>query len=149
MQLQQWHANLRYTIDSERRYQIDPRTISVMLEMFICYDNGATIKATRDYLNDPGITTVQGKAIGLNFVAAILHNRKFLGEYKYREIIVPNDIPSIIPQNLFDRAQDKLATSKKAQGEDDYLLTAKLFCGTCGTMTADERVPVRPIENIT
>ena len=59
-------------------------------------------------------TTVRGKAIDLNFVAAILHNRKFLGEYKYREIIIPNGIPSIVPQDLFDRVQDKLAKNKKA-----------------------------------
>ena len=92
-----------YTIDSERHYQIDPRTAPVVLEMFTRYDGGSTMKEIRDYLNDAGVTTVRGKAIDLNFVAAILHNRKFLGEYKYREIIIPNGIPSIVPQDLFDR----------------------------------------------
>lgn len=103
-----------YTIDSERHYQIDPRTAPVVLEMFTRYDGGSTMKEIRDYLNDAGVTTVRGKAIDLNFVAAILHNRKFLGEYKYREIIIPNGIPSIVPQDLFDRVQDKLAKNKKA-----------------------------------
>ena len=131
-----------YTIDSERHYQIDPRTAPVVLEMFTRYDNGATMKEIRDYLNDTGVTTVRGKAIDLNFVAAILHNRKFLGEYKYREIVIPNGIPSIVPQDLFDRVQNKLAKNKKAparhKAEDDYLLTTKLFCGACGAMMVGE-----------
>lgn len=131
-----------YTIDSERHYQIDPRTAPVVLEMFTRYDNGATMKEIRDYLNDTGVTTVRGKAIDLNFVAAILHNRKFLGEYKYREIVIPNGIPSIVPQDLFNRVQEKLAKNKKAparhKAEDDYLLTTKLFCGTCGAMMVGE-----------
>ena len=114
----------------------------VVLEMFTRYDNGATMKEIRDYLNDTGVTTVRGKAIDLNFVAAILHNRKFLGEYKYREIVIPNGIPVIVPQDLFDRVQNKLAKNKKAparhKAEDDYLLTTKLFCGTCGAMMVGE-----------
>ena len=131
-----------YTIDSERHYQIDPRTAPVVLEMFTRYDNGATMKEIRDYLNDTGVTTVRGKAIDLNFVAAILHNRKFIGEYKYREIVIPNGIPAVVPKDLFDRVQDKLAKNKKAparhKAEDDYLLTTKLFCGTCGAMMVGE-----------
>lgn len=92
-----------YTIDSEMHYQIDARTAPVVLEMFTRYDNGSTMKEIRDYLNNTGVTTVRGKAIDLNFVAAILHNRKFLGEYKYREIVIPNGIPTIVPQDLFER----------------------------------------------
>ena len=131
-----------YTIDSDRHYQIALRTASVVLEMFTRYDNGSTMKEIRDYLNDAGVTTVRGKSIDLNFVAVILHNRKFLGEYKYREIIIPNGIPFIVPQDLFDRVQDTLAKNKKAparhKAEDDYLLTTKLFCGTCGAMMVGE-----------
>ncbi len=131
-----------YTIDSDMHYQIDPRTAPVVLEIFTRYDNGATMKEIRDYLNDTGVTTVRGRAIDLNFVAAILHNRKFLGEYKYRDIVVPNGIPTIIPQDLFDRVQQKLAKNRKAparhKAEDDYLLTTKLFCGTCGAMMVGE-----------
>lgn len=131
-----------YTIDSDMHYQIDPRTAPVVLEIFTRYDNGATMKEIRDYLNDTGVTTVRGRAIDLNFVAAILHNRKFLGEYKYREIVVPNGIPTIIPQDLFDRVQQRLAKNRKAparhKAEDDYLLTTKLFCGTCGAMMVGE-----------
>ena len=131
-----------YFIDSDRHYQLDPHTAPVVLEIFTRYDNGATMKQIRDYLNHKGVTTVRGKPIDLNFVAAVLHNRKYIGEYSYREIVTPGGIPAIVPQDLFDRVQEKTAKNKKAparhKAEDDYLLTTKLFCGTCGAMMVGE-----------
>ena len=63
-------------------------------------------------------------------------------EYSYREIVTPGGIPAIVPQDLFDRVQKRLAANRKAparhKAEDDYLLTTKLFCGTCGAMMVGE-----------
>ena len=131
-----------YKIDEDRHYQLDPRTAPVVLEVFTMYDQGKTMKEIRDHLNSKGVTTVRGKKIDLNFVAAVLHNRKYIGEYSYREIVTPGGIPAIVPQDLFDRVQSKTAKNKKAparhKAEDDYLLTTKLFCGTCGAMMVGE-----------
>ena len=48
----------------------------------------------------------------------------------------------IVPKELFDRVQEKLAKNKKAparhKAEDDYLLTTKLFCGYCGAYLCGE-----------
>ena len=72
----------------------------------------------------------------------MLHNRRYIGEFQYRDVIVPDGIPAIVPQDLFDRVQDKLAKNKKAparhKAEDDYLLTTKLFCGYCGAYLCGE-----------
>lgn len=131
-----------FAIDKDKYYQIDPHTAPVVLEMFIRYDKGETMKNIRDWLNGAGVTTVRGKKIDLNFVAAILHNRKCIGEYSYRHIVTPGGIPAIVPQDLFDRVQQRLETNRKAparhKAEDDYLLTTKLFCGTCGAMMVGE-----------
>lgn len=131
-----------YTIDSERHYQIDPCTAPVVLEIFTRYDKGATMKEIMVWLNKTGVTTVRGKKIDLNFVAAILHNRKYIGEYSYRHIVTPGGIPAIVPQDLFDRVQQRTAKNKKAparhKAEDDYLLTTKLFCGTCKAFMVGE-----------
>ena len=66
----------------------------------------------------------------------------YIGEYKYREVLVPDGIPAIIPKELFDRVQEKLAKNKKAparhKAEDDYLLTTKLFCGDCQSLMFGE-----------
>ena len=110
--------------------------------LFTMYDKGATMKEIAAYMSERGVTTVRGKKIDLNFTARLLKNRKYIGEYSYRHIVTPNGIPAIVPQGLFDRVQQRLAVNRKAparhKAEDDYLLTTKLFCGTCGAMMVGE-----------
>ena len=131
-----------FYIDSDKQYQLDPHTAPVVLEAFTMYDEGATMQEILDALKEKGVTTVRGRKIDLNFIARLLKNRKYTGEYSYREIVVPNGIPTIVPQDLFDRVQQRLEKNKKAparhKAEDDYLLTTKLFCGTCGAMMVGE-----------
>ena len=106
------------------------------------YDTGSTMKQIVDHLNDLGVTTVRGRPADLNFISGILHNRKYIGEYQYRDIVVPNGIPALVPADLFARVQEQMKKNKKAparhKAEDDYLLTTKLFCGTCKAMMVGE-----------
>ena len=131
-----------YTIDAEKHYQINPHTAPVVLETFTLYDNGKTMKEIAEHLKTHGVTTVRGKTIDINFVARILKNRKYIGEYSYRDITIPDGVPAIVPQNLFDRVQARMEKNRKAparhKAEDDYLLTTKLFCGSCGSMMVGE-----------
>ena len=131
-----------YLIDKDKQYQADPVAAPVVLKIFKMYDTGSTMKEIKDHLNDLGVTTVRGKPADLNFVSGILHNRKYIGEYKYRDIIVPDGIPALVPQDLFERVQEKMEKNKKAparhKAEDDYLLTTKLFCGTCRSFMVGE-----------
>ena len=131
-----------YIIDKDMQYQIDPRTAPAVLEMFTMYDKGATMKEIVTYMDERGITAIRGKKIDLNFMARLLKNRKYIGEYSYRHIVTPNGIPAIVPQDLFDRVQQRLAVNRRSparhKAEDDYLLTTKLFCGTCGAMMVGE-----------
>ena len=131
-----------YLIDKDKQYQADPVAAPVVLKIFKMYDTGSTMKEIKDHLNDLGVTTVRGKPADLNFVSGILHNRKYIGEYKYRDIIVPDGIPALVPQDLFERVQEKMEKNKRAparhKAEDDYLLTTKLFCGTCRSFMVGE-----------
>ena len=100
------------------------------------------MKQIVDHLNALGVTTVRGKSADLNFISGILHNRKYIGEYKYRDIVVPDGIPALVPTDLFERVQEQMKKNKKAparhKAEDDYLLTTKLFCGSCKAMMVGE-----------
>lgn len=55
---------------------------------------------------------------------------------------MPNIIPPLVSEDVFERVQQRLAKNKKAparhKAEDDYLLTLKLFCGKCGTHMVGE-----------
>ena len=131
-----------YVIDAEQHFQIDPLTAPFVLEAFKRYDGGETISSIMNWLNEQGLTNTRGQKMTFNSVGHILHNRRYIGEFRYRDVIVPDGIPAIVPQDLFDRVQEKLAKNKKAparhKAEDDYLLTTKLFCGYCGAYLCGE-----------
>ena len=131
-----------YLVDSEQFFQIDPLTALFVLKAFKQYAEGTTMKEIRDYLNEHGVKNTRGQPLTHNSVQHLLNNRRYIGEYAYRDIVVPDGIPAIIPQDLFDRVQEKLAKNKKAparhKAEDDYLLTTKLFCGYCGAYLCGE-----------
>ena len=131
-----------YVIDAEQHFRIDPLTAPFVLESFKRYDGGETISSIMNWLNEQGLTNTRGQKMTFNSVGHILHNRRYIGEFRYRDVIVPDGIPAIVPQDLFDRVQEKLAKNKKAparhKAEDDYLLTTKLFCGYCGAYLCGE-----------
>ena len=131
-----------YVIDAEQHFQIDPLTAPFVLEAFKRYDGGETISSVVNWLNEQGLTNTRGRKMTFNSVGHILHNRRYIGEFRYRDVVVPDGIPAIVPQDLFDRVQEKLAKNKKAparhKAEDDYLLTTKLFCGYCGAYLCGE-----------
>jgi hypothetical protein len=43
-------------------------------------------------------------------------NRRYVGEFRYRDVIIPDGIPdgipAIVPQDLFDRVREKMAKKK-------------------------------------
>ena len=133
---------LGYVIDSEQYFQIDPLTAPFVLEAFKRYDEGATMTQIRDWLNEKGIKNTRRQEKTYNSIQHMLNNRRYIGEYSYREVIIPDGIPAIVPKDLFDRVQEKMAKNKKAparhKAEDDYLLTTKLFCGYCGAYLCGE-----------
>ena len=131
-----------YTLDSERKFHIDPLASPFVLESFRKYRNGLTMKEIRDWLNENGIKNPVGGAFTYNSVEHMLKNRRYIGELKFRDVVVPDAIPPIVPLELFDDVQEKIAKNKKAparrKAEDDYLLTTKLHCGCCGALMFGE-----------
>ena len=131
-----------YTLDSERKFHIDPLTSPFVLESFTKYRDGLTMKEIRDWLNENGIKNPMGGAFTYNSVEHMLKNRRYIGELKFRDVVVPDAIPSIVPLELFEDVQEKIAKNKKAparrKAEDDYLLTTELHCGCCGALMFGE-----------
>ena len=41
-------------------------------------------------------------------VNTMLKNRRYIGELSFRDIVVPDAIPVIVPKDLFDRVQKRL-----------------------------------------
>lgn len=131
-----------YLIDAEQHFQIDSVTAPHVLEAFKRYAEGATMKDLVEYLTEHGVRNTYGEPLNLNSVQRMLKNRRYIGEYAFRDIVIPDGIPAIVPKDLFDRVQEKMEKNKKAparhKAEDDYLLTTKLFCGYCGAYLCGE-----------
>ena len=131
-----------YLIDSEQHFQIDPVKAPFVLNAFKMYDEGSTMSQVRDYLNAHNVCNNRGGKHTINSIAKMLKNRRYIGEYSYRDVVIPNGIPAIVPEDLFERVQEKIEKNKKAparhKAEDDYLLTTKLFCGYCGAYMCGE-----------
>lgn len=131
-----------YTVDEEKFFQIDPLKAPFVVEAFQRYNDGATMKELMNWLNDSGVTTNRNQKFTYNSIQTLLTNRRYIGENRFKDIVMPDSIPAIIEKGLFDSVQDKIAKNRRAparhKAEDDYLLTTKLFCGMCGAMMFGE-----------
>jgi site-specific DNA recombinase len=103
-----------YTVDVEQCYQIDPLTAPVVLDVFSKFANGQTIQKIVNYLKETEVSSARNGKITFNTVSYMLHNRKYIGEYKYRNIFKPDGIPAIVPKELFDKVQKRM--EKKPEG---------------------------------
>jgi len=130
-------------VDDEQKYQPDPLTAPIVREIFERYADGDSVATIREELSARGIKTkTGGNQLNFNSIRNMLQNRKYLGEYRYGEMVIPDAFPAVVTQELFDRAQDRLERNKRtpaaAKAKVDYLLTIKLYCGKCETFMVGE-----------
>lgn len=131
-----------YVLDSEQRLAVNPATAPIVLEIFQRYANGETKKEIAADLANRGIKTKAGNSFVPNSFNKILSNRKYIGEFKYKDIVLPDIVPAIVPVELFETVQKRLEKNHRAPGrfkaKEEYLLTTKLFCGKCESMMVGE-----------
>lgn len=131
-----------YTIDENKRYQIDEQTAPFIRAAFEMYASGSMVKEIAAYLNNNGVLSSAKKPFTKTTVAAIFQNRKYIGEYKYRDVCVPDGVPRIVSDETFARVQERVAKNRYAPGrfvaKEEYLLTTKLICGDCGAYMIGE-----------
>lgn len=135
---------LGYTVDDTKHYIIDDNTAPIVIRIFNHYADGKGIKEIADDLNSQGLHTTTGGKFNINGLRHILKNRAYIGEYAYADIVIPNGMPAIISEELFERVQKRfelnrhkpkpVAAIKDATTEElapRFWLTGKLFCGHC------------------
>lgn len=82
-------------------------------EIFMRYERGKTLKVIADSLNKRRFRARKGSAFRVSSLSPILKNRKYIGEYKYADTVVPKGISAIINPDLFERVQERMLTNKK------------------------------------
>lgn len=133
---------LGYKLGENQHLEINPLTAPFIQEAFRRYADGETIRDIKDSFNQRGIRTSQGNEFTYSSFDVMLSNRKYIGEYRYQDVVIPNGIPAIVDMETFERVQARRKKNKvipaAAKAKEKYLLTTKLFCGMCGKMMAGE-----------
>jgi Site-specific recombinases, DNA invertase Pin homologs len=126
-----------YRVDENKHFETDPLTAPIVREIFERYADGQTVVEISDALNDRGVfTNSKYKYTNKSSMHNLLKNRKYIGEYKHGDHIVPDGMPAIVTQDIFDSVQARMAKNKhapaSAKAPDEFVLTTKLFCGHDG-----------------
>lgn len=133
---------LGYKIGANRKYEIEPTGAKAVQTIFEMYAGGKRPYEIVNYLNEHGYKTKRGRAFNKNSLPLILHNKRYLGIYKYADMEIEGGVPAIISQELFDKVQARLKHNARSRAsgkaQEEYLLTGKLFCGHCGKLMVGE-----------
>ncbi len=134
---------LGYVLNKQtQKLEVDPQTALIVVEVFKRYAEGETVRTIVEDFNARGLTTSRGKPFNINSFSALLQNRKYIGEYSYQDVVIPDGVPAIVDEDLFFRVQQRVEKNKRApaksKAHEDFLLTTKLFCGKCERMMSGE-----------
>ncbi|NLY09405.1 MAG: recombinase family protein [Tissierellia bacterium] len=120
-----------------KKLVIDEETAPLVRKAFELYASGESVVNISKRFNQAGYRTTMGSKFSKSSFYSILKNKKYIGIYKYQDIVIEGGVPAIVDKELFDKVQNKIVCSSKAPGANkahvDYLLSGKLFCGHCGS----------------
>lgn len=126
---------LGYRIAEDKHYEIDPPAAKIVQEIFQMYADGVSAAQIVDYCNEMGYRTSRNARFNKNSLRTMLRNDKYIGVYRYNDIVIEDGVPPIISKELFEKVQvaykRNFTSRARSKAKDDYLLTTKLFCGHC------------------
>lgn len=85
------HRVLGYRKSENGRYEIDPVTAPVVQRIFAQYAGGKAMTEIIDELTAQGIRSVKGNKLTVNSIRHILHNDRYLGIYRYADVVIPGE----------------------------------------------------------
>jgi DNA invertase Pin-like site-specific DNA recombinase len=130
------------------KLEVNPQEADVVLGLFKWVDEGKTASSWVRWANKSGIPTKKrGKAWVLPDVSHMLRDTAYVGKGYWNKVTrkrgkkvkteeqVPFAYPVIVPEDLFDRIQEKLKRNRKFNSggaKKYYMLQNKGKCGVCG-----------------
>jgi len=147
-----------YQLDEDGKIQLGPAEDVQMIRMlFDQYAAGSTTRHLARMLSEKGYRSSKGKPWSVAGVTALLKKPMYAGHYtygrhqfskyqprtkpgKYRAkdewVLIPNNHPAIVPQELFDTVQRLLEERKRHTSPNgmnsQFMLSGLLRCGHCG-----------------
>jgi len=87
---------LGYILGADQKLLVDPLTAPLVQEAFPRYAEGETVRAIVESFNEHGLTTKENQPFNMNSFNVLFNNRKYIGEYKYQDIIIPGGVPALV-----------------------------------------------------
>ncbi|MDU2896960.1 MAG: recombinase family protein [Clostridium sp.] len=158
-----WNGNIllgydlklkEYTTNKKRKdteLVVNEKEAEIVRTIFTMYSQGNGYKAIANYLNKFGYKTKKGNPFSLTAIKDILNNPVYIGKIRYNlrpnwsekrrkgtnsnPLIVDGKHEAIIEQELWDKVQSMLQTSKGKPSriyDGEFPLTGILKCPQCG-----------------
>ncbi len=102
---------LGYKGEKHKRYEIDENTASVVRKIYDDYVKGMPLRKIVADLNSAGKRTANGKEFSINSLRHILKNRAYIGEYRWSDVVIPDGMPAIISEDIFEQVQDRMKST--------------------------------------
>ena len=129
------HLPLGYSKGEDGKYALEPEGAKIVQEIFLLYVSGVKSSEICRIMNGRGLRTSRGKKFSVGTIDRIVKNERYTGVYTYGNIRIEGGVPAIIDKETFESAQVRLSHARRAPaaswGQNDYILTGKLFCGHC------------------
>lgn len=129
------HIPLGYKV-VDKKLVIDDETRIIPETVFRMYAEGERLTDIAEHLNAQGYRNRRGRPFTTNSFYNMLANEKYIGIYKYDDIVIEGGIPQMIPNEVFEAVREKLIINRKRAAKNtakaDYYLSGKLYCGHCG-----------------
>lgn len=127
-----------YKLSPEKKVEIDEEEAAVVKHIFKTYlTRDITMPELSKELNSHGYRFKDGRRLSTSALSRTLNNEKYLGIYRFHDVVNTTMYPQIIDKETFDAVQEKLKKLRHRNGKGNallqkYYLTRKLRCGECG-----------------
>lgn len=113
----------------------DPIEAPVVKKIFSMFTHGHTRTEIVEHLKRHGYKNRRGNLFTSQAITSMLKNRRYIGEYKFNDIIIPNHFEPLVDADVFDEAQLIIADLKNHRRRLKncrYLLSGLIECAHCG-----------------
>ncbi len=124
-----------FKVNSELRYEIDPDAAPWVVKAFEMYADGTPARHIMYMFNENKVLNPHGRQWTKNSIHNMLKHKRYNGYYVYNDTEIKDGMPKIVPDEIFEKVQARIAKNKEApargRAKVPYILTTKLYCGRC------------------
>ncbi len=120
----------------DKKLVADDTEVLGVRRMYDYFIAGLSYKEISDKLIAEGFRPRRGDSFKRDTILRVVTSRRYIGEFRFDGVVIPEGTPALVSQEIFDAAQaeaQRRGRSRRAKAPTGrYLLATKLFCAECG-----------------